>query len=170
MQISFVASLPPSRKDLEVHFLSSCLLCAGAVLPAEQCWERGGRKVQAVSAAWEQLCPICTGRGCCSLTPSLCCISHLKSIDAAASRDCSSCKVFLKPLCNLSFAGNVDKAFCCLFFDPRAQYCKRFQTSPDPEVFICKAEQVGDRRQVLPNMLKIDALRWYNILLVCAFI
>lgn len=95
---------------------------------------------------------------------------HLKCIDAAASRDCSSCKVFLKPLCNLSFAGNVDKAFCCLFFDPRAQYCRRFQTSPDPEVFICKAEQVGDRRQVLPNMLKIDALRWYNILLVCAFI
>lgn len=30
----------------------------------------------------------------------------------------SSCRGFFKPLCNLSFAGSIDKTFCCLFFDP----------------------------------------------------
>lgn len=44
----------------------------------------------------------------------------LRARRASQLHGASSCRVFFKPLCNLSFAGSIDKTFCCLFFDPKA--------------------------------------------------
>lgn len=147
------------------------LLCSSlAVWGLWHCCRHGRCAAQGIIPALAPYCPICADQG--ALLPDLIPLLHLppKCINAPASHDCSSCEVFFKPLCNLSFAGSTDKAFCCLFFDPSARCGRHFQTSPNPEVFICKAEPVGDRRQMPPNTLRIDVLQRYNTLLILAFI
>lgn len=39
-----------------------------------------------------------------------------------------------------------------------------------PRRFYLQNRQVGDRRKMQPNMLKIDVLQWYTTLLILAFI